>query len=113
MIARDGFDCVKAYEGLTPGTLAALGESAHARGLPVIGHVPRTVPFEAARIDDVQHLTGVRNAVGETRPFPKLLEGWRTVDEARLRFVVETSRAQGIAHTPTLVVLEGMAAVGD
>jgi imidazolonepropionase-like amidohydrolase len=112
-VAAEGFDCVKAYEGLTPGTLAAVRETAHARGLAVIGHVPRAVAFEDARLDDVQHLTGVRDAVGDTRPFPRTLDGWRTLDEARARFVVETSRAQGIAHTPTLVTLEGLAAVGD
>jgi imidazolonepropionase-like amidohydrolase len=112
-IAREGFDCVKAYDGLTPETLAAVREAAHARGLPVIGHVPRAVAFEDARLDDVQHLTGARSGVGETRPFPRSLDAWRAVDEARERFVVETSRAQGIAHTPTLVTLEGIAAVGD
>ena len=46
--------CVKAYNELDAETLAAVREAAHARGLPVIGHVPRRVPFEVARLDDVR-----------------------------------------------------------
>ena len=111
-IAREGFDCVKVYDSLTPEVLATVREAARAQGLPVIGHVPRRVPFEEARLDDVQHLTGVTGS-GDLRPFPQTLDRWRTLDEARIRFVVETSRALGIAHTPTLVSLERFAAMED
>ena len=57
-LAARGFDCIKAYNGLDAETLAAIRETAGARDLPVIGHVPRAVPYEVARLDDVQHFIG-------------------------------------------------------
>ena len=80
----------------------------------MIGHVPRKVPFEVARLDDVQHLTGVATpAGGDDRPFPKNMVAWRDVDDARMDFIVETSRRLGIAHTPTLVTGDRLRAVED
>ena len=113
-IAENGFDCVKVYDGLTPESLAAVQRAAAEKGLPVIGHVPRRVPFEVAHLDDVQHLTGVATpAGGDLRPFPKNMVAWRQVDDARMDFIVETSKRLGIAHTPTLVVLERLRATQD
>jgi imidazolonepropionase-like amidohydrolase len=113
-IAEQGFDCVKVYDGLTAESLAAVQRAAAEKGLPVIGHVPRRVPFEAADLDDVQHLTGVATpAGGDLRPFPKNMVAWSQVDDARMDFIVETSRKLGIAHTPTLVVLERLRAMQD
>jgi imidazolonepropionase-like amidohydrolase len=107
-VAAAGFDCVKVYDRLTPETLAAIHSAAAARGLPVIGHVPRKVPFEVARLDDVQHLTGVATPLGDERLFPKNMVAWRNVDDARMDFIVATSRRLGIAHTPTLVTGDRM-----
>jgi hypothetical protein len=111
-IAADGFDCVKAYDRLTPESLAAVRAAAERHGLPVIGHVPRRVPFEQARLDDVQHLTGV-HPLGDPRTFPELLVKWRDFSEERARFVAGISLAYDIAHTPTLVVLDRQAAMRD
>jgi cytosine/adenosine deaminase-related metal-dependent hydrolase len=103
-IAAQGFDCVKVYDGLSAESLAAVQQAAAEKGLPVIGHVPRRVPFEVAHLDDVQHLTGVATpAGGDLRPFPKNMDAWGRVDDARMDFIVETSKRLGIAHTPTLV----------
>jgi cytosine/adenosine deaminase-related metal-dependent hydrolase len=108
-IAAGGFDCVKVYDRLTPEVLAAVREAAARHHLHVIGHVPRKVPFEQARLDDVQHLTGVQTpAGGDERPFPKNMGEWAKVDDARMDFIVETSKRLGIAHTPTLVVIDRM-----
>jgi imidazolonepropionase-like amidohydrolase len=112
-IARAGFDCVKVYDGLRPAVLEAVHVAADAHGLPVIGHVPRRVGFAEARLDDVQHLTGVATAVGDLRPFPRNLDGWRSFDEADARAIVEASLRFDMAHTPTLVSLERMAAMSD
>src|SRR5262249_6480587 len=77
-IADAGFDCVKAYNELDADTLAALREEAHARGLPLIGHVPWRVPFELARYDDMQHLIGVSQpGPGHPPPYPKSLAAWQ------------------------------------
>jgi hypothetical protein len=55
----EGADCVKVYSNLAPEGLAAIEAAAAAHQLPVIDHVPVAVPFEAAHLADVQHLTGV------------------------------------------------------
>ena len=113
-VAEGGFDCVKVYDGLTPESLAAVREAAAEKGFPVIGHVPRRVPFEVARLDDVQHLTGVAAPPGgDLRPFPKNMVAWSQVDDARMDFIVETSQRLRIAHTPTLVAGERMRAMRD
>ena len=72
------------------------------------------VPFEVADLDDVQHLTGVATpAGGDLRPFPKNMVAWSLVDDARMDFIVETSKRLGIAHTPTLVAGDRLRAMQD
>ena len=112
-LAAEGWDCVKAYDRLSPEALAAVRTAAERHGLPVIGHVPRSVSFETAHLDDVQHLTGVAREPGDDRPFPEVLEGWRRFDEARAQAIVDASLRLGIAHTPTFVVLERGVAYAD
>jgi cytosine/adenosine deaminase-related metal-dependent hydrolase len=106
-IADAGFDCVKAYEGLSPESLAALHQASRERGLPLIGHVAVGVPFQESNLDDVQHFTGVPALPpDETRAFPALAVEWRRVDAARMDFIVGKSRQLEMAHTPTLVQSE-------
>jgi hypothetical protein len=105
-LAARGYDCVKAYNELDAPTLAAIREAAHARGLPVIGHVPRRVSLEEARLDDVQHLTGVPLPSDVELRFPHRLRDFETLDDARLERVIEVSLANGSAHTPTLVTVD-------
>ena len=105
-LAARGYDCVKAYDRLDAPTLAAIREAAHARGLPVIGHVPRRVSLEEARLDDVQHLTGVPITSDAELRFPERLRDFERLDEARLERVIEVSLANGSAHTPTLVTVD-------
>ena len=112
-LAGRGFDCVKAYNELDAPTLAAVREAAHARGLPVIGHVPRRVPLEDARLDDVQHLTGVPLASDPALAFPERLRDFEALDEARLERVIAASLESGIAHTPTLVTVDRLIASED
>jgi hypothetical protein len=111
-VAGSGFDCVKVYERLLPEVQAALVGAARARGLPVVGHVPDRVRFEDAGVDDVQHLRGLERAeprepvldpVGRVR---RRVEDWAALGVERIDSVVRTSLAQGIAHTPTLVLLD-------
>jgi imidazolonepropionase-like amidohydrolase len=113
-IADAGFDCIKAYNELDADTLAALREAAQRRNLPVIGHVPWRVPFEAARLDDMQHLIGVApEGSGRPLPYPDNLVSWLALSDARLDFVIAESLRHGIAHTPTLVTRERLAGMRD
>jgi imidazolonepropionase-like amidohydrolase len=107
-IADAGLDCIKAYDQLDADTLAAVRDTAKQRGLPVIGHVPWRVPFEAARYDDMQHLIGVpaSGAWGPPPPYPRSQGAWLGVDDARVDQVSADSLRLGIAHTPTLVARE-------
>ncbi len=46
--AEAGYDFIKVYDGLSRASYAALMQAARDVGLPVAGHVPRAVGFEAA-----------------------------------------------------------------
>jgi hypothetical protein len=98
---------------LTGPGLAAVRETARETGLPVIGHVPRAVPFERALLDDAQHLLGVPVVLPDEPPFPFNQGVWQTLDDARLEQVIETSLRHRLAHTPTLVTGERLAAMRD
>ncbi len=52
-----GVDAIKVYASLPPALVGAAIDAAHARGLPVIGHLQRTTWTEAARlgIDAITH----------------------------------------------------------
>lgn len=110
-VVESGFDCIKAYNGLDADTLAAIRDAAHARRLPVIGHVPRRVPFEIARLDDAQHLIGVPPAHPDPHvQFPHVMRAWLSLDDSRLAAVTAASLQHRIAHTPTLVTIDRLLA---
>jgi hypothetical protein len=113
---------VKVYNGLTPATLDAIAAAAERRGLPVVGHVPVWVSFEAARVADVQHLSGVAAPGAPLWEWPNpsfddfvspWVAGWRRTDPARLDAIVRTSLEKGMRHTPTLVVWSRTARLFD
>ena len=106
-VAARGYECVKAYNRLDAETLAAVRDAAHAHGLTLIGHVPRRVPYETARLDDAQHLIGIPPQVAaEDTPFPLVLAEWESLDAARLESVIAESKRSSIANTPTLVTID-------
>jgi imidazolonepropionase-like amidohydrolase len=112
-IARD-FDCVKAYDHLTPDVAAAVREAGRRRGIAVIGHVPLGSRFEEVHLDEVQHMMGMAFAEGEEGPFPKSLEAWgRRMDEARMKEIVSAALRRDIALTPTLVALDRTSRMDD
>ena len=105
-----GAQVIKLYEGLTRSDIAGLTAAAADRGLRAIGHVPAALDIEDAGVPEVQHFFGVPT-VDSRRGAPGLLArlaDWHAVDESRLQAVVEASASRGIAHTPTLVVTEGV-----
>jgi hypothetical protein len=117
-LAAHGADFVKVFDRLTPEALAAIESAAKRHNLPVVGHVPEMVAFEKAHIDDVQHLTGVpvvplQKYQDVTSLYGARANGWRDLDEQRIRFIVQTSVAQHIAHTPTLVANDRISRLYD
>jgi hypothetical protein len=105
-----GAQMIKLYEALTRSDIEGLSSAAAERGMRAIGHVPAGLDIEEAGVPEVQHLFGV--PTGESRRHaPGLLQrlaDWHAVDDARLDAVVEASVVKQIAHTPTLVVTEGV-----
>jgi imidazolonepropionase-like amidohydrolase len=104
-LTRQSVDCVKLLDSVSDEVAAAIREEAHAAGLRVIGHVPST--SDRLLLDEAQHLTGLESAM-------------RTRHPAALAKAVSDSLAEGVSHTPTLVVLgrfarasEGRASCGD
>jgi imidazolonepropionase-like amidohydrolase len=115
-IAASGADCIKVYSNLSADALKGVRAAATRRRLTLVGHTPFSVPLETAHIDDVQHLTGVPGLVASGKLPPLidgLLQGWDDISDARIAQVVETSRAQGIAYTPTIVVIQQLLRMTD
>lgn len=111
-LAERGADCIKAYTLLSADALAGIRAEAERRGLPLIGHVPVASRIEEAGLVDVQHLTGVPpippdadlgDILGWMSAFA---HGWAEVDATRIAAVVRVSAERGIAHTPTLALVE-------
>ncbi len=91
-------DCVEVYSRVSDDALQGIREAASAHRLPVVGHLPQSLPWGEIRIDDIQHVCDPR--------CPDL--GPREIDE-----LVETATRFGIAHTPTLVVYHEQLAAYD
>lgn len=109
-LVQDGFQCVKVYDDLGAVSLLAIRKAARAAGLSVIGHAPRRVAIEDARLDDSQHLIGFPPPYGrEGVPGPKFplnLLAWRNLNDTRMERLIDASLARQMAHTPTLVTLD-------
>lgn len=113
-VAREGFECVKAYDGLDRESLDAVRDEASRLGLPVIGHVPVRVAYEDARLQDAQHLIGIPPPFeGEPPRFPFVLESWLRLDDARREAMIDASLRYGIANTPTLVTIDRLIGTRD
>jgi hypothetical protein len=105
-----GAQVIKLYESLTRADIAGLTAAASERGLRAIGHVPAELDIEDAGVPEVQHFFGVPSAASRNGA-PDLLArlaDWHAVDDARMEAVVAASVSKPIAHTPTLVVTEGV-----
>ena len=110
-IAAAGVDCVKVYSGISEEVLVAIREAAKPHGLPVVGHIPFAVPYEAAQVTDVQHLLGIpvtqykvtHTEAERAAQVLEFIQAWQNLDEERINFILQISIDQGIAHTPTLI----------
>ncbi len=106
LVAR-GADCLKVCDGISAPVLAALRADAGRRGLPLVGHVPRSVSLEESALDDVQHLTGVvPHAARSATTLADDMIGWPQLSDERIEETVRDALERGAAHTPTLVVVD-------
>jgi cytosine/adenosine deaminase-related metal-dependent hydrolase len=117
-IAATGVDCIKAYENLSADALRGVRAGAARHHLPLVGHVPSAVPFEAAHLDDVQHLTGIPLSTPVAGADPSqlilaLLRSWTSLDDARAAFAVHVSIEQKLVHTPTIAVIDRLTRLNE
>jgi imidazolonepropionase-like amidohydrolase len=126
-----GYDAIKMYGGeggnFTPETYHALITAAHARGMRVVGHAPRNLPFATVLSEGQNSIDHMEEIVYTHRPFARLigryvdLQFGRTSDAARDSLarvpvpdfaqelqpeIAELARAvkqAGLAVTPNLV----------
>jgi len=90
-VAEAGYDCVKLYNKLDRESLAAALGTAAELGLPVVAHVPHSVPgIDSMQGAEIQHLMG-------------LVERFSRPPEERIDAYVGTSVRLGLTHVPTIV----------
>ena len=126
-----GYDMIKMYGGeggnFTPETYHALIAAAHARGMRVVGHAPRNLPFATVLSEGQNSIDHMEEIIYTHRPFARLigpyvdLQFGRTTDAVRDSLarvpvpdfaqelqpeIAELARAvkrAGLAVTPNLV----------
>jgi imidazolonepropionase-like amidohydrolase len=125
-LADQGVDAIKVYNSIAEEVLETIVRTAHARGLPVVGHVPRAITASAAAqmgIDGIEH-SAIRSR--DLRDWGLLTEAeaqristlnsvterdalvWQHVDLAdeRVRALIDRLAASGITLDPTLSIDE-------
>jgi hypothetical protein len=111
---REGYDAVKVYNLLPAPAFEAIVRTAKKGGLPVSGHVPRSVGLSgalAAHMRSIEHLTGHIEALQtEDSPFkdslfsPANARMAEHVDLTKLRALATATRDPGVWNCPTLVL---------
>ncbi|TAH38092.1 MAG: hypothetical protein EYC70_05575 [Planctomycetota bacterium] len=125
-LAHAGVDFIKVYSKLERDTWRAVVAEAHALGLKAVGHIPETVTLDEAleaRMDGAEHLMGLEKLLGRLagaevhyspdRPWEdlSLFAQRAAVPRATLLAELRKIAAAGMVHCPTLVVMEGIAAL--
>jgi imidazolonepropionase-like amidohydrolase len=131
LLAAQGYDFIKVYDGLSPENYRAISEEARRIGIPVEGHVPLSMsPTEVARLGQrsIEHLTLVLEAcipgtldwvhAENSADSLKLVSDGRLADSLD-RFDAALCQSQfrelrdaGVWQVPTLVQLHGYFVVG-
>ena len=99
--ARQGFDAVKIYDGLSRETYDAIVAAADSAGVPFVGHVPRAVGCACARGRSAIDRARDRSRM-QSHPRTRHAQGGRRVDRADRAWV-----------TPTLASEEALAPRDD
>jgi len=106
-----GYDCIKSYENLSAGLIAAIIQAAGEAGMQVIGHVPDGLTIEQAGLPDTQHFFGVQNTLQNSVIARN--GDWRTVNAQRIQDVAGHIISEGMISTPTLVTLKQIQEYSD
>jgi len=109
---RDGYIAIKVYSQLSGNAYAAIVMAARREGLPVVGHVPRSVGLEgaiAARQDSIEHLDEFLPSLqpGGRPTQPKAFaDALRDMDSGRLPALAHDIADAGIWVCPTIVATD-------
>ena len=98
-----GYDFLKAYSGLSPGSYMAIVDAAASANVPVVGHIPEAVGLERVLDQEqygIEHIEQLLNAAG----------GHEADTSAFARMAADIARA-GTWVTPTLAVMEVLALI--
>lgn len=96
-----GYDAIKQYGGsgngnLTPETYHALVVATHAKGLRLVGHAPRNLPFATVLSEGQNSVDHMEEILYTHRPFARLLGPWVDLQFGRASDAVRDS----LARTP-------------
>lgn len=98
--ADEGWQLIKIYNGLSKSTYDAIISTAKAKGMPVLGHVPRDVGLDhvlRSRQQTIEHLDGyLENGPGE----------YRLLTTKELDALADKTQAAGVGVVPTMKVWE-------
>jgi cytosine/adenosine deaminase-related metal-dependent hydrolase len=109
---RDGYIAIKIYSLLSSEAYAAIVSAARREGLPVVGHVPRSVGLEgaiAAHQDSIEHLDEFLPSLqpgGRSREQKPFAEALHDMDPSRLPALAHDIAAARISVCPTVVVYD-------
>ncbi len=116
--ARAGVDMIKVYSSLDREVFLAIVEEAERQGLKVVGHVPDSVPIQAAALAGLrsaEHFFGFEKLVAALLGEPtaqeytgmgadaSYLARWREVDPNELRSAFRQLGASGLTVCPTVL----------
>jgi imidazolonepropionase-like amidohydrolase len=119
--ARAGVDMIKVYSSLDREVFLAIVEEADRQGLKVVGHVPDSVPIDAAAaagLRSSEHFFGFEKLVAALLGEPTAQEyagmgadvaylgRWREIPPAKLQSALRKLRASGLTVCPTVVVFK-------
>lgn len=120
--AEAGYDFIKVYANLQPEVHAAIIDAAHARGLPVAGHVPTSMSATdvlASGQEFIEHLSGYDELIeADDSPYR---DRWHwsklylamPADPARIARAATATAAAGTWSVPTLVQQDKIAPIEE
>jgi len=119
--ARAGVDMIKVYSSLDREVFLAIVDEAERQGLKVVGHVPDSIPIDAAAaagLRSSEHLFGFEKLVAALLGEPteqeyagmgadvSYLGRWREIPPAKLQSAFRQLGASGLTVCPTVVVFK-------
>lgn len=97
--AESGYDFLKVHGDMSLTAYRRLIAVAHSLDIPVVGHLPRNLPFDSV-------LAMPQSSIDHAEEYIYTFFANRVGDTARLREAADRTRAAGVAVTPTLVAYE-------